>query len=229
MLLQLIGTPSEAELGFLNENAKRYIRQLPQYQRQSFAEKFPHVHPAAIDLVEKMLTFDPRLRITGEWMYCTVISFVGGYLIALLDKRSPTNSLGGGSCWPICTWHNLLFFTPSWVLPIPRFSGGCGKNVIKAMTSTTLLNMVLKYITKVRWVVQKWKISSFFQGGCSSYVVPWPFLTFSYVSTFPFSADSRGWKNPTRISERGECNCWKEKRKFDLTCSEMNGMCSTWP
>ena len=64
--MQLIGTPSEADLGFLNENAKRYIRQLPQYCRQSFAEKFPHVHPAAIDLVEKMLTFDPRQRITGK-------------------------------------------------------------------------------------------------------------------------------------------------------------------
>lgn len=63
--MQLIGTPSEAEMEFLNENAKRYIRQLPLYRRQSFTEKFPHVNPAAIDLVEKMLTFDPRRRITG--------------------------------------------------------------------------------------------------------------------------------------------------------------------
>ncbi|XP_023547081.1 mitogen-activated protein kinase homolog D5-like isoform X2 [Cucurbita pepo subsp. pepo] len=66
LLLELIGTPSEAELGFLNENAKRYIRQLPYYHRQSFTGKFPHVHPAAIDLVEKMLTFDPGQRITVE-------------------------------------------------------------------------------------------------------------------------------------------------------------------
>lgn len=65
--LQLIGTPSEAELEFFNDNAKRYIRQLPPYRRHSFAEKFPHVNPAAIDLVEKMLTFDPRQRITGEF------------------------------------------------------------------------------------------------------------------------------------------------------------------
>ncbi|RYR65505.1 hypothetical protein Ahy_A03g011434 isoform A [Arachis hypogaea] len=66
LLMELIGTPSEADLGFLNENAKRYIRQLPLYRRQSFQEKFPQVHPAAIDLVEKMLTFDPRQRITVE-------------------------------------------------------------------------------------------------------------------------------------------------------------------
>ncbi|WMV40820.1 hypothetical protein MTR67_034205 [Solanum verrucosum] len=66
LLMELIGTPSEAEMEFLNENAKRYIRQLPLYRRQSFVEKFPHVNPAAIDLVEKMLTFDPRRRLTGE-------------------------------------------------------------------------------------------------------------------------------------------------------------------
>ncbi|KAL3839971.1 hypothetical protein ACJIZ3_024562 [Penstemon smallii] len=66
LLMELIGTPSEAELGSLNENAKRYIRQLPPYHRQSFTEKFPRVHPLAIDLVEKMLTFDPRQRITVE-------------------------------------------------------------------------------------------------------------------------------------------------------------------
>nr|GEX48871.1 mitogen-activated protein kinase homolog MMK1 [Tanacetum cinerariifolium] len=37
---------------------------LNHYQRQSFVEKFPQVHHAAIDLIEKMLTFDPRQRIT---------------------------------------------------------------------------------------------------------------------------------------------------------------------
>nr|GEX57495.1 mitogen-activated protein kinase homolog MMK1 [Tanacetum cinerariifolium] len=67
LLMEQIGTPSEAaELGFLNENAKRYIRQLNHYQRQSFIQKFRQVHPTAIDLIEKMLTFDPRQRITVE-------------------------------------------------------------------------------------------------------------------------------------------------------------------
>ncbi|KAL8459543.1 hypothetical protein ACS0TY_036878 [Phlomoides rotata] len=66
LLIELIGTPSESELSLLNENAKRYIRQLPPYTRQSFTEKFPQVNPLAVDLVEKMLTFDPRQRITVE-------------------------------------------------------------------------------------------------------------------------------------------------------------------
>jgi serine/threonine protein kinase len=69
MLLQLIGTPNEADLDFVNENARRYIRQLPRHASQSLSEKFPHVHPSAIDLVEKMLTFDPRQRITGKFWH----------------------------------------------------------------------------------------------------------------------------------------------------------------
>ncbi|XP_075495721.1 mitogen-activated protein kinase homolog NTF4-like [Primulina tabacum] len=66
LLLELIGTPSEADLEFLHENGKKYIRQLPPYQRKSFIEKFPHVPPLALDLVEKMLAFDPGRRITVE-------------------------------------------------------------------------------------------------------------------------------------------------------------------
>ncbi|KAF5175047.1 Mitogen-activated protein kinase [Thalictrum thalictroides] len=66
LLMELIGTPTEADLECMNENAKRYIRQLPRHNRQSFTERFPHVHHAAVDLVEKMLTFDPRQRITVE-------------------------------------------------------------------------------------------------------------------------------------------------------------------
>ncbi|KAH0450438.1 hypothetical protein IEQ34_021130 [Dendrobium chrysotoxum] len=64
--VELIGTPDEADLGYVNENARRYINQLPRHRPQSFHEKFPHVHPQAIDLVEKMLTFDPRKRLTVE-------------------------------------------------------------------------------------------------------------------------------------------------------------------
>lgn len=65
LFLQLIGTPSEEDLGSLNENAKRYLEQLPTLPRQSFVEKFPNVPPLALDLMEKILTFDPRKRITG--------------------------------------------------------------------------------------------------------------------------------------------------------------------
>ncbi|XP_068644140.1 mitogen-activated protein kinase 3 [Aristolochia californica] len=67
LLTELLGTPNEAELGFVrNEDVKRYIRQLPYHPRQQLSRVFPHIHPAAIDLVERMLTFDPVKRITVE-------------------------------------------------------------------------------------------------------------------------------------------------------------------
>ncbi|KVI12018.1 Protein kinase, ATP binding site-containing protein [Cynara cardunculus var. scolymus] len=67
LLTELLGTPTESDLRFIrNEDAKRYLAQLPQHPRQSLTKTFPHVHPLAIDLVDKMLTMDPTKRITVE-------------------------------------------------------------------------------------------------------------------------------------------------------------------
>ncbi|CAL9123412.1 unnamed protein product, partial [Musa textilis] len=67
LITELIGTPTEAELEFIqNEDARRYMRHLPRYPRQSFASLYPHISPVAIDLIERMLTFDPTKRITVE-------------------------------------------------------------------------------------------------------------------------------------------------------------------
>ncbi|CAN6463797.1 unnamed protein product [Victoria cruziana] len=71
LITELIGSPDESSLGFLrNDNARRYIRQLPQYPKQKFSEKFPNMTPGAVDLLEKMLVFDPSKRITVEEALC---------------------------------------------------------------------------------------------------------------------------------------------------------------
>ena len=64
---KLIGSPDDSSLGFLrSDNARRYVRQLPQYPRQKFADRFRNTSPGAVDLLEKMLVFDPNRRITGK-------------------------------------------------------------------------------------------------------------------------------------------------------------------
>ncbi|KAL0668497.1 hypothetical protein Bca4012_031201 [Brassica carinata] len=52
--------------GSLSENAKLYLRQLPYHDRQSFFVVFPNVPYPALDLIMKMLKFDPRQRISVE-------------------------------------------------------------------------------------------------------------------------------------------------------------------
>ncbi|KAG2324718.1 hypothetical protein Bca52824_007446 [Brassica carinata] len=66
LILELIGSPTEYDTGSLNDSAKQFLRQLPWFDRQSFYLKFPNVPHSAIDLLEKMLKFDPRQRITVE-------------------------------------------------------------------------------------------------------------------------------------------------------------------
>ncbi|KAI5073718.1 hypothetical protein GOP47_0011731 [Adiantum capillus-veneris] len=67
LITQVIGSPNDGDLGFLrNDNARRYIRQLPRYDRQPLSQRYPHINAAAIDLIEKMLVFDPAKRISVE-------------------------------------------------------------------------------------------------------------------------------------------------------------------
>uniref|UniRef100_A0A7N0R894 Protein kinase domain-containing protein n=1 Tax=Kalanchoe fedtschenkoi TaxID=63787 RepID=A0A7N0R894_KALFE len=64
---ELIGSPDDSSLGFLrSDNARRYVRQLPQYPKQQFSTRFPSMSAQAIDLLEKMLVFDPEKRVTAE-------------------------------------------------------------------------------------------------------------------------------------------------------------------
>ncbi|PPD73242.1 hypothetical protein GOBAR_DD29824 [Gossypium barbadense] len=71
LITELIGSPDDSSLGFLrSENARRYVRQLPQYPKQKFSARFPNSSSGAVDLLEKMLIFDPHRRITVEEALC---------------------------------------------------------------------------------------------------------------------------------------------------------------
>ncbi|KAL9243893.1 hypothetical protein vseg_017730 [Gypsophila vaccaria] len=67
LINQMLGSPEDLDLGFLrNDNAKKYVKQLPHVPKQPFSEKFPDVTSMALDLAEKMLVFDPSKRITVD-------------------------------------------------------------------------------------------------------------------------------------------------------------------
>lgn len=62
----MIGSPDGASLEFLRSaNARKYVKELPKFPRQNFSARFPSMNSTAIDLLEKMLVFDPVKRITG--------------------------------------------------------------------------------------------------------------------------------------------------------------------
>ncbi|CAI0414653.1 unnamed protein product [Linum tenue] len=71
LITELIGSPDDASLGFLrSDNARRYVRQLPQFRKQNFSMRFPTMSSGAVDLLEKMLVFDPNKRITVDDALC---------------------------------------------------------------------------------------------------------------------------------------------------------------
>eukprot|EP00268_Persea_americana_P031361 TRINITY_DN304_c1_g1_i2.p1 TRINITY_DN304_c1_g1~~TRINITY_DN304_c1_g1_i2.p1 ORF type:complete len:414 (+),score=69.44 TRINITY_DN304_c1_g1_i2:120-1244(+) len=71
LITELVGSPDDSSLGFLrSDNARRYVRQLPQFPKQQFPLKFPNKSPLVVDLLEKMLVFDPSKRITVDEALC---------------------------------------------------------------------------------------------------------------------------------------------------------------
>lgn len=71
LITELLGTPDEDSLKFVrSENARRYVKQLPRFPRQQFSARFPSISPLALDLLGKMLVFDPNQRITVDEALC---------------------------------------------------------------------------------------------------------------------------------------------------------------
>ena len=71
LILDFIGSPSlDDTLHIANDNARNYIRSLPERRGVSIAKMFPRASEAACSLLQSMLTFAPHRRITVEQALC---------------------------------------------------------------------------------------------------------------------------------------------------------------
>lgn len=68
LILDVLGTPSEEDYDTIKSTrAKSYVKSLPSTQRKNWADLLPPGRdPLAIDLLEKLLTFNPYKRISAK-------------------------------------------------------------------------------------------------------------------------------------------------------------------
>eukprot|EP00906_Rhabdomonas_costata_P001631 RCo002664 len=66
LIMDVVGTPSSRDIeGIGSEKARNYLRQLqPKRERRNFCKIFPAASDNAIDLLERMLQFNPFSRVT---------------------------------------------------------------------------------------------------------------------------------------------------------------------
>lgn len=66
-ILHYLGTPSESTLSRIGSpRAQEYVRNLPYMSKIPFQQLFPRANPDALDLLDRMLAFDPSQRISTE-------------------------------------------------------------------------------------------------------------------------------------------------------------------
>jgi mitogen-activated protein kinase 7 len=66
-ILHYLGTPNEETLARIGSpRAQEYVRNLPFMPKVPFKQLFPQANPDALDLMDRMLAFDPSSRISVE-------------------------------------------------------------------------------------------------------------------------------------------------------------------
>ncbi|EEH06242.1 mitogen-activated protein kinase [Histoplasma capsulatum G186AR] len=66
IITELLGTPPDDVIETIcSVNTLQFVQSLPKRERQPLSNKFQNADPLAIDLLERMLVFDPKKRITA--------------------------------------------------------------------------------------------------------------------------------------------------------------------
>lgn len=66
LIFEFLGTPNGESLASIrSRRAREYIQTLPPYRSADLNTLMPNVNPLGLDLLKKMLVFDPKMRITA--------------------------------------------------------------------------------------------------------------------------------------------------------------------
>ena len=66
-ITDILGSPNENDMSYISDQqAIKFITELPKKKKISLKEIYPNGNPLAIDLLEKMLCFNPKIRINTE-------------------------------------------------------------------------------------------------------------------------------------------------------------------
>ncbi|KAK8795717.1 hypothetical protein WA158_000373 [Blastocystis sp. Blastoise] len=70
-IIKKLGSPSDEDMSFIsNEKGKLFVSRLKGYPKVNYETMFPGINPLAADLLERLLCFDPRKRITAGEALC---------------------------------------------------------------------------------------------------------------------------------------------------------------
>jgi mitogen-activated protein kinase 1/3 len=94
IILDVLGTPSLDDFYAITSlRSREYIRALPFRKKKPFSQLFPNANPLAVDLMERCLTFNPKMRITVEEALGHPYLEVRAYWFPLEWWRSKTGML----------------------------------------------------------------------------------------------------------------------------------------
>ncbi len=66
-ICKILGTPLGEEIGFVSDyGAKQYLQLLPKYEKKDWGEMFPECTMEELELLQKLLSFNPFQRITAK-------------------------------------------------------------------------------------------------------------------------------------------------------------------